>query len=187
MLKEFKKFIMTGNVIDLAVAVLLAGAVGLVVNGFVNDIMMPIVGYFTGGVDFSDMKVVLSQAVLDADREGFLRNPTSLIQTIGRAARNVRGRVVLYGGSYTGQNQWLMLGTGHPAIAAASPAAAEVKTGCRPAAQMVDSAQTKCSRRNGPRKGDRLQPQTLEGIDALPGRQVSARGQQLDREPNPPD
>ncbi len=55
MWKEFKNFIMTGNVIDLAVAVLLAGAVGLVVNGFVNDIMMPIVGFFTGGVDFSDL------------------------------------------------------------------------------------------------------------------------------------
>lgn len=55
MWKEFKNFIMTGNVIDLAVAVLLAGAVGLVVNGFVTDIMMPIVGYFTGGVDFSDL------------------------------------------------------------------------------------------------------------------------------------
>jgi large conductance mechanosensitive channel len=44
MFKEFKKFIMTGNVIDLAVAVLLAAAVGLVVKGFVSDIMMPIVG-----------------------------------------------------------------------------------------------------------------------------------------------
>lgn len=59
MWKEFKDFIMTGNVIDLAVAVLLAGAVGLVVNGFVTDIMMPIVGYFTGGVDFSDMFIAL--------------------------------------------------------------------------------------------------------------------------------
>ncbi len=55
MWKEFRNFIMTGNVIDLAVAVLLAGAVGLVVNGFVTDIMMPIVGFFTGGVDFSDL------------------------------------------------------------------------------------------------------------------------------------
>lgn len=55
MWKDFKDFIMTGNVIDLAVAVLLAGAVGLVVNGFVSDIMMPIVGYFAGGVDFTDM------------------------------------------------------------------------------------------------------------------------------------
>lgn len=67
MLKEFRDFIMTGNVIDLAVAVLLAGAVGLVVNGFVNDIMMPFVGYFTGGIDFSDLKIVLSEAVVGAD------------------------------------------------------------------------------------------------------------------------
>jgi len=67
MLKEFKEFIMTGNVIDLAVAVILAGAVGGVVAGFTNDIMMPIVGHFTGGMDFSELKVVLSEAVTDAD------------------------------------------------------------------------------------------------------------------------
>src|SRR5690606_40611238 len=67
MLKEFKNFIMTGNVIDLAVAVILAGAVGLVVNGFVNDIMMPVVGHFSGGMDFSDLKITLSEAVVAAD------------------------------------------------------------------------------------------------------------------------
>ena len=67
MLKEFRDFIMTGNVIDLAVAVLLAGAVGLVVNGFVNDIMMPFVGYFTGGLDFAELKFVLTEAVTDGD------------------------------------------------------------------------------------------------------------------------
>ena len=67
MLKEFKDFIMTGNVIDLAVAVLLAGAMGLVVNGFVSDIMMPFVGHFAGGLDFADMKVVLDEAVVAAD------------------------------------------------------------------------------------------------------------------------
>ena len=69
MLKEFKNFIMTGNVIDLAVAVILAGAVGLVVNGFVSDIMMPIVGHFAGGLDFADMKIVLDEAVVGADGE----------------------------------------------------------------------------------------------------------------------
>ncbi len=58
---------MTGNVIDLAVAVLLAGAMGLVVNGFVTDIMMPFVGHFAGGLDFADMKVVLDEAVVAAD------------------------------------------------------------------------------------------------------------------------
>lgn len=67
MLKEFKEFIMTGNVIDLAVAVILAGAIGLVINGFVGDIMMPIIGHFAGGVDFADLKVVLDEAVVAAD------------------------------------------------------------------------------------------------------------------------
>jgi large conductance mechanosensitive channel len=63
MLKEFKNFIMTGNVIEFAVAVIMAGAVGSVVNGFVNDIVMPLVGYFTGGVDFADKKIILTEAV----------------------------------------------------------------------------------------------------------------------------
>lgn len=67
MLKEFKNFIMTGNVIDLAVAVILAGAVGLVVSGFTNDIMMPIIGHFTGGMDFSELKYVLSDASVADD------------------------------------------------------------------------------------------------------------------------
>lgn len=62
MLKEFKNFIMTGNVIEFAVAVIMAGAVGLVVNGFVADIIMPIVGHFAGGVDFANLKVVLTEA-----------------------------------------------------------------------------------------------------------------------------
>ena len=63
MLKEFKNFIMTGNVIEFAVAVIMAGAVGGVVNGFVNDIIMPIVGQVSGGVDFVNMKIILTEAV----------------------------------------------------------------------------------------------------------------------------
>ncbi len=66
MLKEFKSFIMTGNVIEFAVAVIMAGAVGAVVNGFVADIAMPIVGMLTGGIDFSALKYVLSPEVKDA-------------------------------------------------------------------------------------------------------------------------
>ncbi len=62
MLKEFKDFIMTGNVVEFAVAVILAGAIGTVVNGFVNDIVMPFVGHFAGGMDFSQMKIVLTEA-----------------------------------------------------------------------------------------------------------------------------
>ena len=67
MLKEFKEFIFTGNVIDFAIAVILAGAVGLVVNGFVNDIVMPVVGHFAGGIDFGTMKAVLSGAETGPD------------------------------------------------------------------------------------------------------------------------
>ncbi|WP_394748175.1 large conductance mechanosensitive channel protein MscL [Spongiimicrobium salis] len=59
MLKEFKNFIMTGNVIDFAVAVIMAGALGAVIKGFVDNIAMPFVGYFTGGIDFADLHVAM--------------------------------------------------------------------------------------------------------------------------------
>ena len=77
MLKEFRDFIMTGNVVDLAIAVILGGAVGLVVTGFTNDMIMPIVGHFTGGVDFADFKYVLDPAVVGAD--GTVTTPENAI------------------------------------------------------------------------------------------------------------
>jgi len=69
MWKEFKEFIFTGNVIDFAIAVILAGAVGLVVTGFVNDIVMPVVGQAAGGQDFADKMHVLA-----TDAEGNVTN-----------------------------------------------------------------------------------------------------------------
>ncbi|MDB0601187.1 large conductance mechanosensitive channel protein MscL [Tenacibaculum maritimum] len=66
MLKEFKEFITGGNVIEFAVAVIMAGAIGGVVKGFVSNIVMPFVGMFTGGVSFADKKIVLSEVVKDA-------------------------------------------------------------------------------------------------------------------------
>jgi large conductance mechanosensitive channel len=63
MLSEFKKFVLRGNVIDLAVAVVLGAAFGAIVNSMVNDIVMPIIGSLTAGVDFSSFKIVLQQAV----------------------------------------------------------------------------------------------------------------------------
>ncbi len=66
MYQEFKKFIMGGNVIEFAVAVIMAGAIGLVVKGFVSMIVMPVVSHFTGGVSFKEWKIVLDEAVLDA-------------------------------------------------------------------------------------------------------------------------
>ena len=58
---------MTGNVIDLAVAVILGAALGGVINGFVSDIAMPFVGHFTGGADFSQLSYVLDPAVIGPD------------------------------------------------------------------------------------------------------------------------
>ena len=68
MIKEFKKFIMGGNVIEFAVAVIMAGAIGLVVKGFVSMIVMPVVSHFTGGVSFKEWKVVLDEAVKEGDK-----------------------------------------------------------------------------------------------------------------------
>ena len=67
MFKEFKNFIMTGNVVEFAVAVIMAGAVGAVVTGFVNDIVMPLVGQLSGGMDFADFKYVLTPEVVAAE------------------------------------------------------------------------------------------------------------------------
>lgn len=77
MLKEFKEFITGGNVIEFAVAVIMAGAIGGVVKGFVDLIVMPFVGHFTGGVNFADLKYVLSDAVMGAD--GAVATPENAI------------------------------------------------------------------------------------------------------------
>ena len=61
MLKEFKEFAMKGNVVDLAVGLVIGAAFGAIVNSFVTDIIMPIVGLATGGVDFSDRFVLLKE------------------------------------------------------------------------------------------------------------------------------
>ena len=62
MLKEFKDFAMKGNVVDLAVAVIIGGAFGKIVSSFVNDIVMPPIGVLLGGVDFKDLTVTLRDA-----------------------------------------------------------------------------------------------------------------------------
>ena len=64
MMQEFKKFILRGNVMDLAIGVVIGAAFGAIVNSVVNDIIMPIVGYLTAGISFSDLKIVLKDAVM---------------------------------------------------------------------------------------------------------------------------
>jgi len=67
MIQEFKDFIMKGNVLELAVAVILAAAFGAVVTSFTNDVIMPPIGQAMGGVDFSELKYDLSPDVVAED------------------------------------------------------------------------------------------------------------------------
>ena len=66
-IEEFKAFIAKGNVIDMAVAVVVGGAFGKIVTSLVNDIIMPLVGLITGGFNVKDAKWVIEAAVMDAD------------------------------------------------------------------------------------------------------------------------
>ena len=65
--EEFKAFAMRGNVVDMAVGVVIGGAFGKITTSIVNDIIMPFISILTGGVDFTDWKWVLKEAVLDAE------------------------------------------------------------------------------------------------------------------------
>ena len=64
---EFKTFAMRGNVIDLAVGVVIGGAFGKITTSIVNDIIMPFISMITGGINFADWKWVLKEAVVDAE------------------------------------------------------------------------------------------------------------------------
>ncbi len=66
MLKEFRDFAMRGNVVDLAIGVIIGGAFGLIVNSLVADVFMPIIGVATGGVNFADLGYQLKAATVDA-------------------------------------------------------------------------------------------------------------------------
>ncbi|MCK5730872.1 MAG: large-conductance mechanosensitive channel protein MscL [Draconibacterium sp.] len=71
LLKDFKAFILKGNVLDLAVAVIIAGAFKAIVTSFVKDIIMPPIGVLLGGTDFSELKLILkegSDAVMNGDQ-----------------------------------------------------------------------------------------------------------------------
>lgn len=64
---DFKKFILRGNVMDLAIAVVIGAAFGAIITSVVNDIIMPVIGALTAGVNFTDFKIVLTKAVMEND------------------------------------------------------------------------------------------------------------------------
>jgi large conductance mechanosensitive channel len=86
MLKEFKEFAMRGNVVDLAVGIIIGGAFGKMVSSVVNDIIMPPIGLMISGVKFTDIKIKISDAVLDAagavTKEAITINIGNFIQTV---------------------------------------------------------------------------------------------------------
>ena len=80
MMSEFREFAMRGNVVDMAVGIVIGGAFGKIVTSFVNDVLMPPIGLAIGGVDFSDLSVVLKQATGEA--EAVTLNYGAFIQSV---------------------------------------------------------------------------------------------------------
>lgn len=67
-LQEFKQFAMRGNVVDMAVGIIIGGAFGKIVSSVVGDLIMPAVGLLVGGMNFSDLKITLKHAVMEGDK-----------------------------------------------------------------------------------------------------------------------
>ncbi len=86
LIKEFKDFAMRGNVVDLAVGIIIGSAFGKIVSSIVNDIIMPPIGLLISGVKFSEIKIKISDAVLDAagkvTKEAVTINIGNFVQTI---------------------------------------------------------------------------------------------------------
>lgn len=80
MMSEFKDFAMRGNVVDMAVGIVIGGAFGKIVSSFVADVLMPPIGIMLGGVDFRDLSVTLQEATDAAD--AVLLNYGVFIQTV---------------------------------------------------------------------------------------------------------
>ena len=80
MMSEFKSFAMRGNVVDMAVGIVIGGAFGKIVSSFVADVLMPPIGLMMGGVDFKDLSVVLQEAV--GDVAAVTINYGAFIQTV---------------------------------------------------------------------------------------------------------
>ena len=79
-IKDFKDFALKGNVVDMAVGVIIGGAFGKIVTSVVNNIIMPPIGVLTGGVDFTDLKLVIKEA--EGEAEAVTLNYGAFIQDV---------------------------------------------------------------------------------------------------------
>jgi large conductance mechanosensitive channel len=82
MIQEFKTFAMRGNVVDLAVGVVIGGAFGAIVTSLVGDLIMPVIGILTGGIDFSKAAIVLKEASADGKTPAVLFGYGKFIQAV---------------------------------------------------------------------------------------------------------
>jgi large conductance mechanosensitive channel len=68
MVQEFKEFAMRGNVVDMAVGIIIGAAFGKIISSFVTDVLMPPIGMLLGGTDFTGFKIILKEGVMDAGK-----------------------------------------------------------------------------------------------------------------------
>lgn len=94
MLQEFKAFAMRGNVVDLAVGVVIGGAFGAIVTSLVGDLIMPIVGILTGGVDFSKAALVLKEGVA-ASADGSVKAVPAVLLGYGKFIQTVVNFIIV--------------------------------------------------------------------------------------------
>ena len=109
MFKEFKKFIMRGNMIDLAVGVIIGGAFNGLVNSLVNDIFMPLIGFFIGDTDFSNFYLLMSKLPYDTvDSTGATISVMEKPETLARA-QELGLSTLNYGNFITGVINFLIM------------------------------------------------------------------------------
>ncbi|MBO7199099.1 MAG: large conductance mechanosensitive channel protein MscL, partial [Alistipes sp.] len=89
LLQEFKAFALKGNVMDMAVGVIIGGAFGKIVTSLVNDVIMPGVGVLVGGVDFKDLKLTLKEGVAAVEAQDAVVATETVFNEAGEVLYNV--------------------------------------------------------------------------------------------------
>ena len=97
MLKEFKEFAMRGNVVDLAVGIIIGGAFGTIVKSMVDDVIMPPIGMLTGGIDFSKLKLVIQEGKDGAEAKAAVMDGDTVVTPAVEAIDAVSEVAINYG------------------------------------------------------------------------------------------
>jgi large conductance mechanosensitive channel len=82
LIKEFKEFAMRGNVVDMAIGIIIGGAFGKIISSFVSDVLMPPIGILLGGTNFSDLKIVIQDADIASEVAEVAINYGTFVQTV---------------------------------------------------------------------------------------------------------